>query len=117
MNIEEFRKYCLSKKGVKEEMPFGDTTLVFKVIGKMFALTSLEGDFSINLKCDPALALELREQYASVLPGYHMHKKHWNTIYVDGSISSNLIYAWIDHSYNIVIENFTKKLLNEYKKL
>jgi predicted DNA-binding protein (MmcQ/YjbR family) len=74
MNIEEFRQYCLEKKGVTEEFPFGGSTLVFKVMGKMFALTSLEREFSINLKCDPELAIELREKYTAVQPGYHMHK-------------------------------------------
>jgi predicted DNA-binding protein (MmcQ/YjbR family) len=74
MNIEEFRQYCLSKKGVTEEFPFGPDTLVFKVMGKMFALTNLDGDFSMNLKCDPDMAMELREQYPAVLPGYHMNK-------------------------------------------
>ena len=91
MNIEEFRQYCLSKKGVTEEFPFGPDTLVFKVMGKMFALTNLDGDFSINLKCDPDLAIDLREQYPAVLPGYHMNKKHWNTIAIDGSLSNKLI--------------------------
>lgn len=80
MNIEELREYCISKKDVTESFPFDETTLVFKVRGKMFALTDLEGELSINLKCDPDLAIELREKYPAVQPGYHMNKKHWNTI-------------------------------------
>jgi predicted DNA-binding protein (MmcQ/YjbR family) len=104
MNIEELRKYCLSKKGVSECFPFDETTLVFKVRDKMFALTDLEGDLSINLKCDPDLAVELREKYPAVLPGYHMNKKHWNTVIIDGRIPDRLIREWIDHSYQMVID-------------
>ena len=113
MNIEEFRKYCLSKKGVTEEFPFGEVTLVFKVMGKMFALTNLDSDFSVNLKCDPVLAIDLREQYSSVLPGYHMNKKHWNTIIIDGRISNKLIYEWIDHSYQLVVDQLPKTIKNK----
>lgn len=103
MNIEELREYCLSKKGVSESFPFDETTLVFKVMDKMFVLTDLEGDLSINLKCDPDMANELREKYPAVLPGYHMNKEHWNTVMIDGSIPERLIREWIDHSYNLVI--------------
>ncbi|HEY4786511.1 MAG TPA: MmcQ/YjbR family DNA-binding protein [Bacteroidales bacterium] len=113
MNVEEFRQYCLSKKGVTEELPFGPDTLVYKVMGKMFALTSLDGDFYINLKCDPDLAIELREKYPAVLPGYHMSKKHWNTVVVDGSISNKLIYEWTDHSYQLVADQLPKHLKNK----
>src|SRR5512137_785077 len=102
MNVESLRDYCLQKAKVTESFPFGDDTLVFKTGGKIFALVNLEGDLSINLKCDPALAIELRERYASVLPGYHMNKKHWNTILVDGTIPDAEIFSWIDHSYNLV---------------
>ena len=102
MNIEVLRKYCISKDDVTESFPFGDDTLVFKAAGKIFALVNLEGDLSINLKCDPSLALELRERYAAVTPGYHMNKKHWNTILVDGSVPDKEIFSWIDHSYNLV---------------
>ena len=80
MNIESLREYCISKKNVTESFPFGEDTLVFKTDGKIFALVNLDGDLSINLKCDPALAIELRERYSSVTPGYHMNKKHWNTV-------------------------------------
>lgn len=103
MNIEILREYCISKDNVTESFPFGDDTLVFKAKGKIFVLANLEGDLSINLKCDPALALELRERYDSVTPGYHMNKKHWNTILVDGSVPDKEILAWVDHSYNLVI--------------
>jgi len=103
MNIEELREYCLSKKDVTEDFPFDETTLVFKVRGKMFALTDLEEDLSINLKCDPDLAIEMREKYPAVLPGYHMNKKYWNTVIIDGSFPDRLIREWIDHSYEMVI--------------
>ncbi len=109
MNIEELREYCINMNGVTEEFPFDETTLVFKVAGKMFALTDLEGDLSVNLKCDPASAIELREKYSCVKPGYHMNKKHWNTIDVDGSVSNDLIREWIDHSYDLVISGLPKK--------
>lgn len=102
MNIEILREYCISKEDVTECLPFGDDTLVFKTDGKIFALANLDGDPTVNLKCDPALAMELREHYSSVIPGYHMNKKHWNTILLDGSISDKEVFAWIDHSYNLV---------------
>lgn len=108
MNIEDLRMYCLSKKGVTEEFPFDETTLVFKVMGKMFALTDLEGKFSINLKCEPNKAIELREKYEVVQPGYHMNKKHWNTVYVDGSVSDEQLKSWVDDSYNLVVNKLTK---------
>jgi len=103
MNIEVLRDYCISKKNVTESFPFGDDTLVFKVAGKIFALANLEGDLSINLKCDPARAIELRERYSSVIPGYHMNKKHWNTIYLDGSLPDKEVFSWVDHSYDLVL--------------
>ncbi|MBL7730866.1 MAG: MmcQ/YjbR family DNA-binding protein [Chitinophagaceae bacterium] len=103
MNIETLRHYCLSRPGAEETLPFGPDTLVFKVNGKAFLLTGLDSeDLRFNVKCDPEKALELREQYACVLPGYHMNKKHWNTIVVDGSVSSALLKEWIDHSYELV---------------
>jgi predicted DNA-binding protein (MmcQ/YjbR family) len=102
MNIESLREYCISKAGVTESFPFGDDTLVFKVNGKIFALANLDGDLSVNLKCDPSLALELRERYPSVIPGYHMNKKHWNTVQIDGSVPDKEIFEWIDHSYDLV---------------
>ena len=113
MNIEDIRNYCLLKKGVTEGFPFDEETLVFKVAGKMFALVDLEDDLSINLKCDPEKAPELREQFPAVIPGYHMNKKHWNTVIIDGSIRDKLIREWIDGSYNLVV----KKLTSSEKKL
>lgn len=113
MNIEEFREYCLSKDRVTESFPFDETTLVFKVFDKMFALTDLEGEFTVNLKCDPEKAIELREIYSCVISGYHMNKKHWNTIIVDGSISDDLIREWIDESYALVARKLPLELRNK----
>ncbi|MFZ4400651.1 MAG: MmcQ/YjbR family DNA-binding protein [Bacteroidales bacterium] len=110
MNIEELREYCLLKKGTIECFPFDDVTLVFKVSGKMFALTNLDGDLSINLKCDPEKAVELREQFPAVKPGYHMNKKLWNTVEIDGSIRDDLIKNWIDDSYDLVVLSLPIKL-------
>lgn len=116
MDIETLRDYCLSKAGVEETLPFGPDTLVYKVAGKAFVLTSLNADpFRFNVKCDPDLALELREQYSCVQPGYHMNKKHWNTIIADGSVSNKIIKEWIDHSYQIVIDGLPKKLREQFK--
>ena len=103
MNVETIREYCLSKERVEEGFPFGESTLVFKIKGKIFLLMGLDSaDFSFNVKCDPAHAIELREQYASVLPGYHMNKKHWNTVMVDGSLTDKQLKEMIDESYNLV---------------
>ena len=103
MNIESLREYCLSKPGAEETLPFGPDTLVYKVSGKIFLLTGLdEEQLSFNVKCDPDKALELREAFACVLPGYHMNKKHWNTIVVDGSVTDKQLKEWIDHSYELV---------------
>ncbi len=102
MNIEIIREYCINKKDVTEGFPFGEDTLVFKVKGKIFALANLDSDLSINLKCDPEFAIDLREKYSSVTPGYHMNKKHWNTVLLDGSIPDAELFSWIDHSYNLV---------------
>ena len=114
MNIEEFREYCIAKPGVTEEFPFDETTLVFKVAGKMFALTDLEDEFTINIKCDPEKAIELREHYPnSVLPGYHMNKKHWNTIIMDGHIPETTLFEWIDDSYNLVVSKLPKAIRKE----
>ena len=102
MDIVALRDYCISKKGAGESFPFGDDTLVFKVKDKIFALVNLYGDLSINLKCDPALAIELRERYSAVTAGYHMNKKHWNTILLDGSVPDKEVFSWIDHSYTLI---------------
>ncbi len=113
MNIEELREYCLSKKGVSEDFPFDETTLVFKVMNKMFALTDIEKPLSVNLKCDPGTAIRIRERYPAVQPGYHMSKKHWNTVYIDGTIDDKQVFDWINDSYDLVIEGLPKKLREE----
>lgn len=103
MNIETLRNYCLSKSDAEETLPFGPDTLVYKVNGKMFLLTGFDNDpLQFNVKCNPDKALELREEFPCVLPGYHMNKKHWNTIVVDGSVSSKQLKEWIDDSYDLV---------------
>lgn len=123
MNIEEFREFCLSKNGVTEEFPFNEDTLVFKVKNKIFALTSLQkwekGDYSVNLKCNPDLAVELREKYPDdVLPGYHMNKKHWNTVHIQFTqLSEKYIHHLINHSYELVVSQLAKKLREELKRL
>ena len=117
MSIEQIREFCLKKKGVTEEFPFDEETLVFKVAGKIFLLASLESiPLQINLKCDPEKAVELREEYESVQPGYHMNKIHWNTIIVDGSVSVNKIFEWIDDSYNLVVAGLKKSERKTLKK-
>jgi predicted DNA-binding protein (MmcQ/YjbR family) len=108
MNIETIREYCLAKKEVSESLPFDDSTLVFKVSGKMFLLLNLGEEPSINLKCDPEKAVALREQYPSVLPGYHMNKRYWNTVLLDGSVQDILLKEWIDHSYREVVGKLPK---------
>ncbi|OMP80980.1 MULTISPECIES: MmcQ/YjbR family DNA-binding protein [unclassified Chitinophaga] len=115
MNIEQFRDFCLALPGVTEEFPFGEETLVYKVMGKMFTLTSLDSFESINLKCDPEIAIELRERYDGVSPGYHMNKKHWNTVDVHAGISDKLIYQWIRDSYELVVESLPRKTKEELK--
>ena len=117
MNVEDLREYCLSVKGAEECFPFDETVLVFKVMGKMFAYISLEASddgFRVNLKCDPVKALELREQYESVIPGYHSNKKYWNTVYIDGDMTDKEIEFWINHSVEEVIKKLPKKLREIY---
>ena len=117
MNIEQIREYCIRKKGVTEEFPFDEETLVFKVAGKIFLLASLESiPLQINLKCDPEKAIELREEFESVQPGYHMNKKHWNTMIIDGTIPAKKILEWIDDSYNLVVSGLKKSDLKKPKK-
>ena len=118
MNIESFRFYCISKKGVTEEFPFDEVTLVFKVMGKMFALAPLERlPSQVNLKCDPERAVSLREEYDGVItPGYHMSKVHWNTLYLE-QLPDKLVHELIDHSYELVVAKFTKKLRAEWEGL
>jgi len=108
MNIEEFREYCLTKPGVTEEMPFGPDTLVFKVGGKIFALTDINTFASINLKCEPIKALQLREEFAAIQPGYHMNKKHWNTVFLQCEIKDSLLKELIDISYILVCKSLTR---------
>ncbi|MDO8316505.1 MAG: MmcQ/YjbR family DNA-binding protein [Flavobacterium sp.] len=121
MNLETYYEYCLSKKGVTEHFPFDEDTLVFKVGGKMFALSSLsqweKGQPSVNLKCDPERAEELRAEYDAIQPGFHMSKTHWNTIAVNESVSDALVKELIDHSYELVFKSLTKKLQNEIQEL
>ncbi|NND10228.1 MAG: MmcQ/YjbR family DNA-binding protein [Flavobacteriaceae bacterium] len=118
MNIEQFREYCLHKKGVTEEFPFDENTLVFKVMGKMFALSGLEHiPNEINLKCDPERAIELREAFDGLIyGGYHMNKKHWNTLVIE-RLPNDLIMELIDHSYDLVVTNLPKKLKAELQLL
>lgn len=119
MNIEAFREYCLSKKGVTESLPFGPDVLVFKVMGKMFALCALEKmPATANLKCDPERAIALREEYDGLITaGYHMSKKHWNTVELERNIPADLLLELIDHSYNLVVSGLTKKVQAELEKL
>ena len=113
MILEEIRTYCLKKQGVTESFPFDVTTLVFKVGGKMFALMDIDNFDSINLKCDPEKAIELRERFSGILPGYHMSKKHWNTVIVNDDVSRELILELVDHSYQLIVESLPKKVRNE----
>lgn len=109
MNQEEIRDYCISKPGVTESFPFNDTALVFKVAGKMFALLDLSTDNNgLSLKCDPGLAIELREQHPEVTPAYHFNKQHWNGITLTGNLSSANIKSWIDHSYSLIVASLPR---------
>jgi predicted DNA-binding protein (MmcQ/YjbR family) len=110
MNIESLREYCLAKKATTEEFPFGAETLVFKVKGKMFLLVGLDNDpLQFNVKCDPDKAVELRDQYDAIQPGYHMNKKHWNTVVVDGTVPFRLLKEMIDDSYHLVVQSLPRK--------
>jgi len=118
MELDDLRLYCLAKPGTTEELPFDEHTLVFKVVGKMFAATNLsEPESRVNLKCDPEKALELREQYDAIIPGYHMNKKHWNTVYLKQNLKSKLIIELIDHSYDLVVSKLPKRLRSELENL
>ena len=112
MNPDTIREYCLKKRGkITEGFPFGEDVLVFKVYGKVFLLLSLDvHPPTVNLKCDPERAVELRERYESVRPGYHMNKKHWNTVILDGSIPPREIREMIDHSYELVVKSLGKSV-------
>lgn len=113
MDIEEIREYCLKKQKVTEGFPFNETVLVFKVMEKMFLLTDLDDPSTINLKCDPEYAVELREKYDAIVPGYHMSKKHWNTVDITGSLTKKLILSLIDHSYDQVVLSLPAKVRKE----
>ncbi|MXV15015.1 MmcQ/YjbR family DNA-binding protein [Hufsiella ginkgonis] len=113
MNIEELRDYCLDKKGTTEGFPFGEEVLVFKVGGKMFLLAPVEGRLTMNAKCDPDRAVELRERYPEIVPGYHMNKQQWNTVDLTGNLPNGLIRELVDHSYDLVYRKLTKKLQHE----
>ncbi|WP_223032709.1 MmcQ/YjbR family DNA-binding protein [Hanstruepera marina] len=120
MNIEQLRNYCLSKQQVTEHFPFDDNVLVFKVAGKMFLLTGLDtwekGEPAVNLKCDPEYALELREQYESVEPGYHMSKKHWNTVRLfKGDLGISFVKQMIDDSYDLIVKSLPKKVRDTFQ--
>ena len=117
MDLESLRNYCLSKKSASEDMPFGEDTLVFRVLGKIFALTSLDTEgvnpdklqgCRVNLKCNPDYAIELREKFEDIQPGYHMNKKHWNTVNCENGLDSALIKSLIDHSYELIVQSMTK---------
>lgn len=117
MNIETVREYCLSKKATTESFPFDDDSLVFKVMGKMFALIGLGNGNKIALKCDPEYAIELRERYNGVEEAYHFNKKYWNQVFFDRDVDDSLICQLIDHSYEEVMKKFTKKLKQEYDSI
>jgi predicted DNA-binding protein (MmcQ/YjbR family) len=114
MNIEELRDHCLLLPGVTEDFPFGEDTLVFRIGGKIFLLTGLSEGNRFNVKCDPELAVELRERHHEVQPGYHMNKKHWNTVYMDGHLTYKQIYEMVDHSYDLVLKSLPKKEQEKY---
>ena len=121
MDIQQFYEFCLSKKGVTEHFPFDEETLVFKVGGKMFCLTSLKewekGTPSLNLKCDPERAEELRAEYEAIIPGWHMSKIHWNTVAFNSDVSDKMMRELINHSYELVFSSLTKKIQAEINEL
>ncbi|MCF8267246.1 MAG: MmcQ/YjbR family DNA-binding protein [Ignavibacteriales bacterium] len=108
MTLEELRQYCITKKGVTESFPFDKETLVFKVLDKMFLLTNITLPLSINIKCDPEKIFELIEDYKEVGPGYHMNKKHWITVDLEGKLKDNLVKSWVDNSYDLVVRGLPK---------
>jgi len=115
MDIEFFRSYCLSKQGATEDTPFDESTLCFKVGGKIFALTDIDTFESVNLKCDPERAVELRELHLGIIPGYHMNKKHWNTVRLNAGVSDRMVLELVDHSYDLIINSLPKKVKQEIK--
>ena len=113
MNVEQLRDYCLQKSGVTEGMPFGEDTLVFKVGNKIFLLISLDAGNRFNVKCDPELAIELRDRHSEIIPGFHMNKVHWNTVYMNGNLTHKQLYDMIDHSYTLILKSLSKALQAE----
>lgn len=116
MNIEEIREYCISRKATTEEFPFDETTLVFKVMGKMFACIDIDNPEWLDLKCDPEYALELRERYMGIEGAFHFNKKYWNQVATEGDVPDHLIRQLIDHSYDEVVKKFTRKMKEELEK-
>ncbi len=110
MNIEDVTNYCLSLDGAEGSFPFGETALVIKVGGKIFAILNLADSPSVSLKCDPEWAIELRETNPAIIPGYHLSKKHWNTVILDGSLPNALIISMISHSYDLVFKSLPEKI-------
>lgn len=117
MNLDVIREYALKKKHVTECQPFGDDTLVYKVMDKVFMLMGIDVPVQVNLKCDPEHAIELRERYESVIPGYHMNKTHWNTVILDNTIPPKEIFKMVDDSYELIVKAFPKKKMDEYLNL
>jgi len=117
MFLDEYRSYCLGLPGTSESLPFDDKALVFKVLDKMFSLTSIEDFRAVNLKCDPDYALELREKYEFIRPGYHMNKKHWNSVYEPDKIDDQFLKDLVKHSYDLVVSKMTKKKQEELKNM
>ena len=116
MDIESLRDYCLSKPAVEETLPFGPDILVYKVGGKIFLICSLTSEtFRFSVKCDPEKAIELRERYHCVQPGYHLNKKHWNTIFVDGTVSNSQLKEWINDSYDLIVASLPAKTRDQVK--
>jgi predicted DNA-binding protein (MmcQ/YjbR family) len=118
MHIEKFRGFCLSLKGVEEGFPFGPDALVYKVMGKVFCISGLNSNpLQFNVKCEPEKAIDLREEFSGVIPGFHMNKKHWNTLVTDGSFSDEQGRQWISDSYNLVADSLPKKVRNELNSM
>ncbi|HSJ67600.1 MAG TPA: MmcQ/YjbR family DNA-binding protein [Anditalea sp.] len=113
MDIEFFRSYCLSKRGASEDTPFDENTLCFRVGGKIFAITDIDKFESVNLKCDPERATELRELHNGITPGFHMNKKHWNTVHFNLDVSDRLVLELVDHSYDLILNSLPKKVQQE----
>lgn len=116
MDLEAIRKYCLKKPGVTESLPFDEDSPVYKVMNKIFLIMSLTEPLSINVKCDPELAVELREKYSFIIPGYHMNKIHWNTVILESKVPEKLLKEMIDISYNLIVKSLPKKAQNELKE-